>query len=81
MDGDEEVSVRLIGHPRSVLEADEVVVLAGEEHLKALVGEDLSEPQGHGQRDVLFLRPAGADGARVVASVTSINHHPPDFQP
>jgi hypothetical protein len=64
VDGDEEVAAGHVGEAGALLEADELVRLAGEDDLEALLGEDGAELLRDGERDVLCSARVTSLGAR-----------------
>jgi hypothetical protein len=69
-----------VGQASALLEADELVGLAGEDDLQPLLGEHRPEPPGDGQGHVLLAGAVCADGAGVVAAVAGVDHHAAELE-
>ena len=81
VDGDEQIAPGLVGDAGAILQADEAVVVAREDHLQAAVGQEIRDPAGHGERHVFFARSFPADRPGVVATVPGVDHHAANLEP
>ena len=76
MDRNEQVGLVLARDAHTLVEAQELVLLAGQvDIVLAGLGELFLELQRKGQRDRLFDRAVGAFGAAVDAAVAGVDHH------
>ena len=75
MQRDEDVRAGLVGEGHPVGERHEHILLAGEEHLHALVLQRGLEPASDVERDGLLQLTIGADGPFLRAAVPRIHHY------